>query len=142
MRNAQSEQESGSRRWRDGVQGRELVERYVESGLTQRVFAREEGIGVSTLHYWLRKVAAERDEEAVVGDGERPERKARPVSLVEVELEPRRSHPGNPRPGSVEPGAPAYELELPAGVRLRICAGFAEQEVRRLLAMVREEVIG
>jgi len=128
MRNERSNLEAGGRRWRSAEEGSELVERYVESGLTQRVFAQEEGIGVSTLQYWLRKIsAAEGGAPRFGGTGV--------VSLLEVEI-------ASNRGSRVEakPAGPVAELEWPSGVRLRFFAGFAEQELERLVRALREEV--
>ena len=47
--------ETSSRRTRK--EGQALVCRFRESGLTQRKFAKREGIKVCTLQYWLKKPA-------------------------------------------------------------------------------------
>ena len=52
-------------RRRSASEGVELVARYQASGLTQREFADENGVTVSTLQYWLRKArGGEAEEEA------------------------------------------------------------------------------
>lgn len=98
--------------------------RYLESGLTQRVFAREEGIGVSTLQLWLRQCRTG------LGEMGRKSDEVRSLSLLEVEL-------ADAVP-SVTATATRYEVELPSGVRLRVGSAFAEADVRRLLGLLRE----
>jgi len=108
-----------------------VVARYVESGRTQRDFAREEGIGVSTLQLWLREVSA--NEDGPRGQGSRLRtgpRKVEPLALLEVELEDGR--------GRCRREAAGYEVALPGGTQLRFGAGFVEAEVRRLLALLKE----
>jgi transposase-like protein len=109
----------------------EVVARYVDSGLTQRVFAREEGIGVSTLQLWLRQMSApgRAHEES---SSSKTELRSAPAgfSLLEVELEDAHAAP-------VAAGAP-YELVWPCGRRLRLARGFCPREVRGLLALLQE----
>jgi transposase-like protein len=109
----------------------EVVARYVESGLTQRVFARKEGIGVSTLQLWLRQVGA--NEESLqhepscqrAGPG-----RAEALRLLEVEL----AGGSAPSRGAVA----RYTVELPCGMRLHLEADFTASEVRRLLLVMKE----
>ena len=123
--------EAGKRRRRTLEERAEVVARYVESGLTQRVFAREEGIGVSTLQLWLRAVSAGEAEIRPEAGLRRPgDAKAEPLALLEVELAG-----GSQRSGR---GRSRYEVELPCGMRLHLGADFAESEVRRLLALMQE----
>jgi transposase-like protein len=89
------------------------------------VFAREIGIGVSTLQWWLRR-ARERA---------RPKHRetsaaAKSGPLLEVELAD--------APGLGGRAQPRYEIELGDDVRLRLPGGFRAEEVRRLLALLRE----
>jgi transposase len=108
-----------------------VLERYWTSGETQRVFTEKEGIGVSTLQYWLRQVRSQG------GQGSRRRKWSgrsggvsapAPLSLLEVELA------GAGRKTSQA----AYEIELPDGTHLRFGSGFGENEVRRLLGLLRE----
>lgn len=133
MRNTRSEKQAGSRRRRTALEVEGILERYRHSGQTQRVFAGEEGIGVSSLQYWMRrqrsrvgekKKAAQtsRREEAPVGAS---------LSLLEVEL---RGGTGTERPT-----AGRFEIEWPGGTCLRFDAGFAESEVRGLVRLLRKE---
>ena len=106
-----------------------MVGEYEKSGRTQRVFAREIGIGVSTLQYWLRRKARRRPRSArreICSSGEA----SREVSLLEVEVE------GLPGVGSV--GAERYELEWADGMRLRVPRGFGREELRALLELIKE----
>jgi transcriptional regulator with XRE-family HTH domain len=104
-----------------------IVAEYWKSGLTQRVFARAAGIGVSTLQLWLRRARSET---------EHPHRsasslgKAAAVSLLEVDLA------GGPTGSPGEEGH--YEVELSHGALLRVPRGFREDDVRRLLRLLKE----
>jgi hypothetical protein len=104
-----------------------ILEEYRNSGLTQRVFAQEAGIGVSTLQLGLRQ--------ARLRVGSKPRQASRPwtastVSLLEVEL-------GGNTPRSSDDDA-RYEIELGNGTRLRLPVGFDDASVRRLLALLKE----
>ena len=44
---------------------RQMVERYLRSGKSQRVFCEEEGVGVSTLQWWMRKTSQGSESESV-----------------------------------------------------------------------------
>jgi len=128
MRNTRSENKAGSRRQRSVTEVDGILGRYAESGLTQRVFAREAGIGVSTLQYWLRR----RARLGMKGDRCKASgpRALSKVSLLEVELAGEARGEGMVREG--------YEIEWPGGMRLRLPSGFREEEVRRLLMMIKE----
>lgn len=104
-----------------------ILEEYRNSGLTQRVFAQEAGIGVSTLQLWLRQ--------ARLRVGSKPRQASRPstasaVSLLEVELG-ENTHRNS---GDVA----RYEIELGNGTRLHLPAGFEDAPVRRLLGLLKE----
>ena len=131
MRSTRPTKATGKRRPRTIEERAEVVARYVESGRTQRVFAREEGIGVSTLQLWLRQVGAQEDG---CGPGSRgrladPVRR-QPLALLEVGLEEESGRAGR--------RAREYEVELRGGTRLRLGSGFVEADVRRLLALLKE----
>jgi transposase-like protein len=108
----------------------ELVERYLESGQTQRVFALEAGISVSSLQLWLRQASEEIQPAAT---------RARPVSLLEVELDGAAKGAQSSGAGG-RAGSLAYEIEWPGGVRLRLGSEFEDAAVRRLLALLSKEV--
>ena len=131
MRSTRSIKKTGKRRQRMCEERAEVVARYVASGRTQRVFAREEGIGLSTLQLWLRQVRAQEDGRR---DGSRgrpaPPVRAEPLALLEVGLA-EGSGAGCGRAGG-------YEVTLAGGTRLRLGAGFAEGDVRRLLVLMKE----
>jgi len=108
-----------------------ILEGYRKSGLSQRSFARTVGIGVSTLQLWLRK-----------GCNKVRRRYGRPIKragagvrLVEVELV--EVGLGGVASGSVDEKA-GYEIELRNGDRLRLASAFHDEEVRRLLGLLRE----
>lgn len=113
MRSIRPKQQTKGRRWHSGGEVVAILECYHQSGLTQQAFAREAGIGASTLQLWLRRA-----------------RGAAPLSLIEVEVD------GGALPGR-EPVV-RYEVGLPGGVHLRLGADFEDGQVRRLLGLLRE----
>jgi len=133
MRSTRSEIEADTRRRRTALEIEAIVERYWTSGQAQRVFAREAGISVSTLQYWLRQRRTQHRQrgkrrKASGGRGAAPAAVA--LSLLEVELAGAAvTSRRNPE---------RFEIELPGGTQLRFGAGFAEGEVRRLLKLLRE----
>jgi transposase-like protein len=127
MRNTKQTKQTGARRRRTWEQREEIVARYRQSGLTQRVFAQTGGLSVSTLQYWLRQTRADQEEKTVQTSRSKD---APSVSWLEVELDGQRSAAAQlPR---------RYEIELASGVVLRVGHDFADGEVRRLLALLRE----
>jgi hypothetical protein len=132
MRSPRSTKEPGKRRRRSGEERGGVLARYVESGQTQRVFVRKEGIGLSTLQRWLRAASAGEENVQSRGRGPGPHPGEKPaLALLEVQWEGgNRAHGGR--------SSPAYEVELPCGTRLRLGADFVESEVRRLLALLKE----
>ena len=129
MRSTRSEKKAGSRRRRRDLEVEVILGEYAKSGLTQRVFAREIGIGVSTLQYWLRRNGRReprRQRRERRGGETSPE-----VSLLEVDL------------GGVAKGGSAleerYEIEWANGTRLRVPRGFGKVELRALVDMVKVE---
>jgi transposase-like protein len=131
MRNTRSENKAGNRRRRSVEEVDGILGEYAESGLTQRVFAREAGISVSTLQYWLRRKARagmKRNRHEAGGARTLPK-----VSLLEVELDG-----GGAGVGGERSAREGYEIEWRGGTRLRLPSGFREEEVRRLLVMIQE----
>jgi transposase-like protein len=128
MRSTRSENRAGSRRRRSVLEVEAILGEYAESGLTQRVFAREMGIGVSTLQYWLRRQGRpepQRERRTTCGGGTSPE-----VSLIEVDLA-----------GSAGSGGGVeerYEIEWANGTRLRVPRGFGKEELKTLVELVKE----
>ena len=105
----------------------QILEEYGKSGHTQRVFAREKGVAVSTLQWWLRRARSGVKE----GQG-KSSKAAQTVSLLEVELA------AGPRASMG--GRAVYEIEWSSAVRLRVPGGFAPDDVRRLIALLRESL--
>jgi len=124
MRSTRSENTAGNRRRRKAQEAEVILEEYAKSGLTQRVFAREMGIGVSTLQYWLRRRARQQRRET--SGAETPAK----VSLLEVDLADVAGH--------ARVGEERYEMEWANGLRLRVPRGFREEELRMLLGLVKE----
>jgi transposase-like protein len=88
----------------------EILQSYEQSQLTQKEFAEQAGIGVSTLAAWRRN--------AREGKGRRPSFVAVPNLLASV------------------PAAPAYRLQWPNGLSLEIRAGFLAGELADLLQVL------
>ena len=93
------------------TQREELLASYRGSDLTQREFARQQGIGVSTLQNWLRQTARQRKATA---------------PAVQTFL---------PVPNllSATPCPPAYRLQWPGGLTLEVRTGFVPAELAELL---------
>jgi hypothetical protein len=81
-----------------------IVQSYRTTQLTQRDFAAQAGISVSTLHKWLQQAASAQ-----------PTAKPRFIALPGVVAAPM--------------AGPTYRLVFPSGVALEVRAGFTEQEL-------------
>jgi transposase-like protein len=88
----------------------EIVRAYRSSGLPQREFAAQAGIGLSTLAVWLRKIP--------VSPGGVPEFIRLPNVLTSTTA------------------TPVYRLHLAGGVILEIGSGFRSQELASLLQLL------
>ena len=87
-----------------------LLAQYRRSGLTQRQFAAQAGIGYSTLTLWLRKTATAR--------------KSSQSALVAV-------------PNLLSaPAAVAYRLRFSGGLTVEVAPGFRSEELASLLQVV------
>lgn len=85
------------RRRRTREQWQELVRRYEASeGVTQVEFARQQGLNVRSLRYWLWKLRSERkhrrDKRVHGGDRRQREQASPPVKFVEVTSTPVAEH--------------------------------------------------
>lgn len=98
-----------------------LIERWEESGLSQRVFAEQEGVAYSAFQYWRRRLL------------ELSRKKTRGERAAPVQLSPVRIIPDAPR---ATPSAGAFELRTPTGLAVSVPVGFDERELRRLLETV------
>ncbi len=97
------------RRW-SGAQKDKMLAAYRRSQLTQRDFAAQAQVGLSTLTRWLRTEARR----AASGAAE----------LVAV-----------PNLFSAPAGVAAYRLQLPRGVIVEVAAGFQPEELGALLQL-------
>ena len=88
-----------------------ILEAYRSSQISQREFVAEAGIGLSTLHSWLRKAPSAKS--------------AGPANFVRVP---------NPLARSAAPAA--YRLEFPRGVVLEVRSGFLAGELEDLVRML------
>ena len=94
------------------TQREKILNDYGGTQLSQREFASQAGIGVSTLQLWLRKAAIGR-------------RWARSAGFVEV-----------PNPLAQAPGVAAYRLHLAGGIDLEVASGFRPEELTSLLRVL------
>jgi len=93
-------------------QREDILRNYRQSQLTQKEFATESGISVSTLQGWLRKI---------------PPRAAPPgPAFLAV-----------PNLLSAPPAPPAYRVQWPGGLSLEVRAGFDSEELAGLLQLLR-----
>ena len=90
----------------------QIVKGYRDSQLTQREFATQAGISLSTLQLWLRKAAS-------------PPPPATPA-FVQV-----------PNLLAQAPAAPTYRLHLAGGISLEVRAGFQPEELAAWLQLLR-----
>jgi hypothetical protein len=92
----------------------EVVEEYERSGLTQREFAAQRAVALSTLQCWLRRSRAQRTQETM---------RLLPVQIASAGL-------------PVSASDTRLEVVLPSGVRLAITPGTDVQYVARLVQVL------
>jgi transposase-like protein len=105
-----------SRRRHTPAQGEKLLAAYRRSGLTQKAFAAQTGIGHSTLTSWLRKA----------GDPPSAGPADDPPALIRI-----------PNLLPAADGVAVYRLEFAGGLTVEVARGFDPEELRRLLAVAR-----
>jgi transposase-like protein len=99
------------RRRHPAAQKERILAAYEKSGLTQKEFAGQAGIGYSTLTLWLRKRVTVK-----------PSGRTRFVPV--------------PNLFSAAASAPAYRLQFPRGVLVEVAPGFQSEELSALLKVV------
>jgi DNA-binding XRE family transcriptional regulator len=87
-----------------------IIQSYRESSLTQREFAVQAGISLSTLRAWLKKAVVPKKAES---------------RFVAV-----------PNLLSTLPAGPVYRLQWPGGLSLEVRSGFAAAELAALLQLL------
>jgi len=115
--------QSSSGKQRSWPEIQEVLAEYNASGETQRDFAREHGIGVSTLSLWLRRARENGGGGAGRWCG---------AKMVEVSVS-RGAEPGRHQPGG------DFEIEFAGGERLRMRRGFLAEEFRVIVAVLRRQ---
>ena len=98
-----------------GREMRRLVTAQERSGLSLAEFARRRGVPVSTLTWWRRRL----------GDRDRDKALATEKRFVEV------------TPTRMQSQTAAFEIVLGDGTMVRVAGYFAEEDLRRLLAVLR-----
>lgn len=97
----------------------EVLSRWEETGLSLRAFAQREGISLSKLSYWRRKLReVEVRQEAAGSTGETP--RWLPVRVI-------------PHSTCHNGGGQAFEVRLGNGLGVSVPVGFDEAELRRLI---------
>jgi len=99
------------RKHRTAAQREQILRDYRQSQLTQKQFATQAGLSVSTLQAWLRRAPG------------------RPASLGSTFV-------AVPNLLSVAAAPPAYRLQWPGGLSLEVRAGFVSQELAALLQLL------
>jgi transposase-like protein len=99
------------RKHRSAAQRQSILQDYRQSQMTQKEFAVQAGVSVSTLQAWLRKGPRRPD----VGGS---------VFMAVPNLL------------SAAPTAPAYRLQWPGGLNLEVRSGFSSQELGALLQLL------
>jgi len=99
------------RKHRTPAQREEILRDYGRSQLTQKEFACQAGLSVSTLQAWLRMAP---DRPALTGS-----------AFVAV-----------PNLLPAAPAAPAYRLQWPGGLSLEVRGGFVSEELAALLQLL------
>jgi len=102
---------SRGRKHSTAEQREKILQSYRNSQLTQKEFADQAGIGVSTLYAWLRRAAVAKRR----GGG----------AFVAV-----------PNLLSALPAPAAYRLQWPGGLSLEVRAGFSPEELATLLQLL------
>jgi len=92
-------------------QRQSILDAYRRNQLSQREFAAEAGIGVSTLQLWLRKAAAKPCTQT--------------TAFVQV-----------PNLLAQAPGPAVYRLHLPGAIDLEVGSGFRPEELASLLQLL------
>ena len=100
------------RKHRTPAQRRALLKEFRRSQLTQQDFARQSGIGVSTLQSWLRKSG--------------PEPGPKVPAFVAL-----------PNGLAASAAPPAYRLRWPNGLSLEFAAGFHVEDLAAVLELLR-----
>ena len=91
----------------------QIIQDYRQAQLSQKEFAAQAGIGVTTLQSWLRKAAGTT--------------LATRVKFLPV-----------PNLLTAPPARSTYRLHLTGGMQLEVCSGFLPEELTTLLRAVRE----
>jgi|SRR5580692_2176028 hypothetical protein len=102
---------AGARPHRTAAQRAQILTDYHRSGLTQKAFAAQAGIGCSTLTSWLRKAAARQS-------ADQPAFVAVPNLLA------------------ASGTAVAYRLQFPRGFVVEVAPGFRPEELNALVQVV------
>jgi hypothetical protein len=93
---------------------RDLIRRQAQSGQSIRAFCASESVSEASFHWWRRELTGRR------GDA-RTEPSTKPLQPSRPEFVP-------------SPPRPAIEIELPAGILVRVLPGASSEQLREVLA--------
>ena len=111
-----------------------LIAEYQTSGLSQKEFVAKHDVSFSTFQYWLyRKARASKNVRAESGS----ESKFLPVELVPSPALEARAEAMTAEPAEPSTSSSSVEIELPAGVRVRISRGASARFIGELLAAMK-----
>ena len=97
---------------------RDLIRRQVQSGQSIRAFCASESVSEASFHWWRRELTGRR------GDA-RTEPSTKPLQPSRPEFVPI---------AVTSPPRPAIEIELPAGILVRVLPGASSEQLREVLA--------
>ena len=97
---------------------RDLIRRQAQSGQSIRAFCASESVSEANFHWWRRELTRRR------GDA-RTDPSAKPLQSSRPEFVPI---------AVTSPPRPAIEIELPAGILVRVLPGASSEQLREVLA--------
>ena len=97
---------------------RDLIRRQAQSGQSIRAFCASESVSEASFHWWRRELTGRR------GDA-RTEPSTKPLQPSRPEFVPI---------AVTSPPRPAIEIELPAGILVRVLPGASSEQLREVLA--------
>ena len=97
---------------------RDLIRRQAQSGQSIRAFCVSESVSEANFHWWRRELTRR-------GDNARTESSAKPLQPSRHKFVPI---------AVTSPPHPAIEIELPAGILVRVLPGASSEQLREVLS--------